>query len=222
MPRTKEIVKEWRQYRDLKPGELIIPFGDCAQGGNDYNACQFYSSTYRDFPLVYEKQGVASTMTDSLYPVLATIKQITNVMTILAYERQMGGASELERLRIMNKGIYQLFVMPKLGNEEKEYTGKLGWHTGSDTRDAMLGHLKDNIDNRGVMIYDKRSIDQLYKFVISKRGKAEAKRGFNDDLVVSMAGCLQVDLYKQVLPGDVFDNLEQPTWAIKRPTWSQG
>src|SRR5258708_19741061 len=105
----------FRQYRTIEKGEHFVIFGDCSQGGGDYNACQFFSKTRMDVPLVYHAHGVASQMTNDCQPVFEKIYDKTQIKPTIAFERQMGGASKMDRLQAINSlKNYFLFLIKYL------------------------------------------------------------------------------------------------------------
>lgn len=181
----------FRQYRPIEPGEFIIAGGDCSQGGDDFNACQFYSKTKLDIPLVYHSQGVAAQMTPDIFTVLEKIADKTGVKPVVGFERQMGGASEMERLKVLNKNNkYKLFVMPNLGTNrnDRPQTNKIGFDTTGSTRPILVGGLKEAIDGQILKIYDQKTVNELFIFIINNQGKPVAAQGGHDDLVMSLAG----------------------------------
>lgn len=178
----------YKQYRNLEPGEFIIVSGDCSQGGGDYNACQFLSKSKLDVPLVYHARGVAATMTSDVIPVLERIFDTTGVKPIVCFERNNGGASEMERLSVLNRlGKYQIYKMREIGVQNPQHTDKLGYTTNTATRPMMLGDLKNAIDNHLLNIYDPTTINEMFAFIINDQGKPEAEVGAHDDLIMSLA-----------------------------------
>lgn len=198
----------FRQYRKIEKGEHFVIFGDCAQGGGDYNACQFLSKTKLDVPLVYHAHGVAAQMTTECQPVFEKIYDATGIKPTIAFERQMGGASEMDRLSAMNRlGKYKIFVMKYPGQQEATDSNKLGYDNTSATRATLCSDLQDIIDNRVISVYDEPTIEELRNFIKVYRagkwqGEAEGKgkRGTNgkvigtDDLVISLGGVVQLHL----------------------------
>lgn len=175
------------QYRDLLPGEFIVVGGDCSQGGNDYNVCQFVSKTMLDVPIVYRSQGVAAQMTGVLIPALERIYDRTGIKPVVALERNNGGASEMERLDTLNRNQkYSPYTMRSIGVTDRNETSKLGFDTTSATRPMMLGDLKKVIDEKAITIYDKATINELFSFVRIK-GKPQAEEGSHDDTIFALA-----------------------------------
>jgi len=183
----------FRQYREIERGEFILAGGDCSQGGEDSNCTQFLSKTRQDVPLVYHAQGVAATQTADIYPVLERIYDVTNVKPVVGLERNNGGASEMERLRVLNRAAkFELFVMPDIGKTEEKDTTSLGWNTSSLTRPILVGDEKNLIDVNGIGIYDKETIQQLFWFIINNQGKPEAMKGKHDDCVIALGVAIQM------------------------------
>jgi len=162
----------------------------------DYCAVQFLSKTRIDVPLVYHSKGIATIMTNDIFPVIEKIHDITGVKPVVAYERNNGGVFELERLSAMNRlSKYKIFEMRNSGRTENPEPTKIGYDTNTATRPKMLTDLKDAIDNKLLGVYDKITITELYSFVLVQTTstiKAQAEKGAHDDLVMSLAGAWQL------------------------------
>lgn len=184
----------FKQYRKIEPGEFILVGGDCSQGGEDSNVSQFLSKTRLDVPLVYAKQGVAAQMTADIFSVLERIYDVTGLKPVVGFERQNGGASEMERLRVLNRNNkYTLFVMPVEGKREEQEEGtSLGYNTSSLTRPTLVGDLKNLLDVHGITIYDEQTIKELFWFIVNKTGKPEAMKGKHDDHVMALGIVWQI------------------------------
>jgi hypothetical protein len=178
-----------RIFRDLKQGEFIVFGGDCSQGGIDSNWVQGISKDRIDVPIVLEERGVAAGMTPKLHQLLEWVYDKTGVQPIIALERNMGGASEMERLRVLNRlNKYRLYVYKSFGNSSGEkQTERLGYVTDQASRPRLVGDLKQAVDSDNMRIYDKETIDQLSTFIVSKSGKPEAAPNTHDDAVMSLA-----------------------------------
>lgn len=202
----------FRRYRDYKPGEFYVVFGDTAWGGQDYCAAQFLSKTHIDVPVVYHKQTIASEMTPIIHNELEKIYDITKVKPVVAFERNNGGVAEMERLATLNRnGKYRIYV-EKTGvgtTNAVENSVKLGWTTSSASRPQMLSMLKEAIDNELIAIYDEPTITEMFSFVevqTSSSWKAQAESGAHDDLIMALAGAWQ--LYQT----------EKPEMLVKKRT----
>lgn len=186
----------FKQYRKIERGEFIVCFTDTAAGGLDRTAAQFLSKTRIDVPLVYHSATTTTEFTNKCSDVLNKIFDVTGVKPVVAYERQNGGAFEMDRLAAMNyANKYKVFKMPEYGKEILNETIRLGWDTNSATRPKMLQDLKNAIDNRLLRIYDRQTINELFSFIVVKTSsswKAQAERNAHDDLVMSLAGAWQL------------------------------
>jgi hypothetical protein len=186
----------FRQYRPIEPGEYFVVFADTSAGMGDYCAVQFLSKTRIDVPLVYHAKTIATDMTNSIFPVLEKLHDVTGLRPTLAYERNNGGLFEMERIAGLNRhNKYEIFKMPNSGSINNADAVKLGYDTNTATRPKMLSDLKDAIDNKLLTVYDKPTITELYSFVLmqtSSTWKAQAEKGAHDDLVMSLAGAWQL------------------------------
>ena len=101
----------------------------------------------------------------------------------------MGGVSAMSQLQTLNRnGHYRIYQRRKLGTVQGEVlTDVIGWDTNPQTRPQMLGDLKQAIDNKLIHLYDEKTINELSKFIINKKGRAEAASNCHDDAVMSLA-----------------------------------
>lgn len=182
-------MQPFRLFRKIEKDEFFVVGGDCSQGGGDSNFATFLSKTKIDIPITYKKRGVAAEMTSDLHPVLEWLFDITGVAPVVAFERNNGGASEMERLRVLNRlNKYRLYVMKDTGTTEGETeTNKLGYNTTTATRPVLLGEWRQAVNNKLVYIYDERIIDEHHSFIVNKNGKPEAAKNRHDDAVISPA-----------------------------------
>lgn len=207
----------FRLYREIEHGEFFVIGGDCSQGGEDSNVASFFSTTKLDFPLIYKQQGVAAQMTEDLHPILEWIFDKTGIKPVVAFERQNGGSSEMERLKKLNRNNkYDIFIMPKIGTTEDSEdidTNQYGWNTSSATRPILVGDWKDAFDNKLVKIYDEDFISEHKTFIVNKVGKPVASGSNHDDCVISPAIAWQ--LYQRVPVRKIERPFEQPVFTPK-------
>lgn len=186
----------WRQYRPIEPGEFFVVGADTAAGGGDWCAAQFVSKDKLDVPLVYHRQIVATQMTNDITPVLAKIFDLTGIAPVIAYERNNGGLFEMERVAALNReGKWTPYLMKSSGTIDNPDPKKYGWDTNSATRPKMLSDLKEAVDKNLLTIYDRFTIRELRKFIVTKTSsgwKAEAEKNAHDDLVMSLAVAWQL------------------------------
>jgi hypothetical protein len=213
----------FRQYRAIESGEFFVCFADTSYGAGDYCAVQFLSKTKIDVPLVYHSKTIATNMTNEIFPVLEKIFDVTGIRPMVAYERQNGGAFEMDRLASLNRNNkFEIYKMVNKGNIDNPDPTKLGWDTNTATRPTMLQDLKDAIDHSALTIYDKPTVTELYSFILAQTTstvKAQAEKGAHDDLVMSLAGAWQ--LYQlsgqTVADMDQWDNVNEGLnrkWSI--------
>jgi len=181
----------FKQYRELQSGEFMVIAADTALGGGDRCAAQFISKTRVDVPAVYHSNQSATEMTNALVPILEGIYDITKVKPVIAYERNNGGAFEMERLATLNRlGKFKIYQMKRQGFVDGKEETLLGWDTNSASRPAMLQQLKEAIDTHVLKLYDKETVQELFSFVTvqtSSSWKAQAEAHAHDDLVMALA-----------------------------------
>ena len=190
----------FRQYRPIRSGEFIVVGGDPAAGGGDNSVCQFFSKTHNDVPLVFQSEVIATEMTNMIFPVLKRIRDVTGIQPVVGYERQNGGAFEMDRLAAMNiENKYRIFQMPQFGVRDAEQQGpKYGWETNTATRGKMLGDLKELLDKRLIKIYDKPTIEEAFQFIVVKTSytwRAQAQSGAHDDLLFGLGIAWEIQSY---------------------------
>lgn len=191
-----------KQYRPLEKNEFIVIGGDCSCGGDDFSCCQFLSKTRLDVPMVYHSPVLSTAMTNEVYPILEKIFDVTGIKPLIAYERNNGGLFEMERLATMNRlGKFDLFKMPHAIGKDVPVNPmqdvKYGWDTNSATRSPMLANLKEAIDKKLLTIYDQRTIEEMFSFIISQTStswKAQAEHNAHDDCVMALAIAWQLYL----------------------------
>jgi hypothetical protein len=79
-----------------------------------------------------------------------------------------------------------------LYGDEKNY-GKAGFVTSKESRDKILANLEESLRNGRIKINSIRFFEEMKTFVW-KKNKAQAMKGHNDDLIMSLAiGCWLAD-----------------------------
>lgn len=188
----------FRQFRKIEKGEYFVVGVDTGAGGLDYCAAQFFSTDKLDVPLVYHERVVASEMTPKLHKAFEYIHDITDYPPMVAYERNNGGVYEMERLASLNRNNkYSIFEHEtNFGSISQNTPSRyLGWRTDMATRPKMLTDLKEAIDKKIIRIYDRKTIKEMFSFVVvqtSTAWKAQAERGSHDDLMMALAISLQL------------------------------
>ena len=108
----------------------------------------------------------------------------------LAVESNSMGIATLQKLDHM--GYVNLYRQTKVANVSNEEGERLGFRTTSATKPAIIGNLKNLIDNEEVMIPSPIIIQELKDYIATDTGKTEAAPGCYDDTVISLAICAEV------------------------------
>jgi len=79
------------------------------------------------------------------------------------------------------KGVY-------IGNYVPQQTPDVaGFNTNGKTRGTVLAKLEEVLRNKQLAVYSSRFYEELKVFAVGSDGRASARRGYNDDLVMSLA-----------------------------------
>jgi hypothetical protein len=62
-----------------------------------------------------------------------------------------------------------------------------GFNTNGKTRGTVLAKLEEVLRNKQLAVYSSRFYEELKVFAVGTDGRASARRGYNDDLVMSLA-----------------------------------
>ena len=108
----------------------------------------------------------------------------------LAVESNSMGIATLQKLDQM--GYVNLYRQTKIANVLNEEGERLGFRTTSATKPAIIGNLKNLIENEDIMIPDPIIIQELKDYIATDTGKTEAAPGCTDDLVIALAICAEV------------------------------
>ena len=108
----------------------------------------------------------------------------------LAVESNSMGIATLQKLDSM--GYVNLYRQTKLANVSNEEGERLGFRTTSATKPAIIGNLKNLIENEDIMIPDPVVIQELKDYIATDTGKTEAAPGCCDDTVIALAICAEV------------------------------
>ena len=108
----------------------------------------------------------------------------------LAVESNSMGIATLQKLDHM--GYINLYKQTKIANVSNESGERLGFRTTSATKPAIIGNLKNLIENEEIMIPSPQMIQELKDYIATESGKTEAAPGCYDDSVISLAICAEV------------------------------
>ena len=201
IPRPEQRRSEWDPASKMmdanREGNLFIyeypqweePYiigADVALGvGQDYSSAVVMNNKY-EVVAVYRNNRIDPSLWGELLFYLG--RYYNNAF--LAVESNSMGIATLQKLDQM--GYVNLYRQTKVANVSNEEGERLGFRTTSATKPAIIGNLKNLIDNDGVMIPSPVVIQELKDYIATDTGKTEAAPGCNDDTVISLAICAEV------------------------------
>jgi len=109
---------------------------------------------------------------------------------LLAVESNSMGIATLNRLTQM--GYMNMYYQTKMANVSKEEGSRIGWRTTSASKPAIIGFLKNAIEQEDIWIPSRVIIGELMNYVADESGKTNAIIGQNDDTVIALAIALEV------------------------------
>ena len=201
IPRPVLSKREWEPsskfFDDNREGNLQIfnypdfdtPYiigADVALGvGQDYSAAVVMNNRY-EVQAVYRNNRIDPSLWGELLFYLG--RYYNNAF--LAVESNSMGIATLQKLDSM--GYVNLYKQTKLANVSNEEGERLGFRTTSATKPAIIGNLKNLIENEDIMIPDPVVIQELKDYIATDTGKTEAAPGCCDDTVIALAICAEV------------------------------
>ena len=171
-------------YPDWK--EPYVIGADVALGvGQDYSSAVVMNKKY-EVMAVYRNNRIDPSAWGELLFYLG--RYYNN--SLLAVESNSMGIATLQRLDQM--GYVNLYKQTKVANVSNEEGERLGFRTTSATKPAIIGNLKNLIENEDIMIPDSTMIEELKSYISTETGKTEAAPGCYDDTVIALAICAEV------------------------------
>jgi len=174
----------WKEYN---PESKYLLVGDTARGdGNDYSV--FHVLETKNMEQVAEYRGKPTT--DLFSRILFDAgKEYGNAMVVV--ENNNIGFSVLEKLidaqypnlYYSTKGTHEYLEQYEAENVTNSVPG---FTTSQKTRPLIVAKMEEFIRNNLIIINSARTFQELKTF-IWKNGRPEAQRGYNDDLVMSLA-----------------------------------
>ena len=159
---------------------------DVALGvGQDYSAAVVMNNKY-EVQAVYRNNRIDPSLWGELLFYLG--RYFNNAF--LAVESNSMGIATLQKLDSM--GYVNLYRQTKIANVLNEEGERLGFRTTSATKPAIIGNLKNLIENEDIMIPDPIVIQELKDYIATDTGKTEAAPGCYDDTVIALAICAEV------------------------------
>lgn len=110
--------------------------------------------------------------------------------SLLAVESNSMGVATLNRLVQMN--YVNLYYQTKVANISKEEGTRVGWRTTSASKPAIIGFLKNAIEQDDIWIPSRTIINEMMNYTADDNGKTNASVGYNDDTVIATAIALEV------------------------------
>lgn len=189
-----------KTFRKICKDEIFCVGCDLSVGCGDWTIAQFFSITSMDVPLVWATHESGTALTNWLWDFAGKLSSVTGTKPLISYERNNGGAFEMDRLASLNRDArYEIYTAPVVGegdtNANDGRSDKLGWDTNQSTRPEMLSNMKTMLENNIVKIYDKQTIEELFSFIVNRHNnslKAEAEKNAHDDRVMALAIALKI------------------------------
>jgi hypothetical protein len=187
--------KSWvdRNYHIWKPynhqGKYMIS-ADVARGdGNDYSVFHVINTVNMEQVAEYQGKTEPDQFVKLLYD---TAKEYGNAL--LAVETNNIGFTVAQKL--VEMGYNNMYYSHKSSHEYVQPVAAIGdssvvpgFTTSMKTRPLIIAKMDEMIRNKSIKINSPRTIRELEKFIWIN-GRPEAQKGYNDDLVMSLAiGC---------------------------------
>lgn len=186
-PRTKFAVDRngWEWKIPLSARNYVIA-ADVARGdGKDYSTFHVIDTTVGEVVAEYKGKLPPDQFADLLYKTGMRFNK-----ALLVPESNTYGYHVCAKLK--DSGYPKLYYHD---NRKTAYIGdyippqdisKAGFPTTSKTRNLILSKLEELIRNRSIKVYSSRFYEEMKQFIWAN-GKAQAQKGANDDLVMSLA-----------------------------------
>jgi hypothetical protein len=189
-------------WEEPQLGEEYLCVGDVARGdGKDYSTVHIIKTSTME--QVAEYQGKLTG--DMFAPLITEIaREYNNALLVIENNKDYGVLSRIEDLEYDN-----LYYSLKTSHEYIDQltaqvkNGVAGFTMSMKTRPLVVAKLEEFIRNNILTINSVRTASELKTF-IWHNGKAQAMRGYNDDLVMALAiGCWVRDVAMTVNKRDI-------------------
>lgn len=194
---TKEFNFEAMMMEDARKGSIEIFKYPSFEGGfaigadvslgvgKDYS-CAVVMNQKREVCCVYRNNTIDPSLFGDLLFYLG--RYYNNAL--LAVESNSMGIATLNRLTQMQ--YVNLYYQTKIANVSKEEGERVGWRTTSASKPAIIGFLKNAIEQDDVWIPSRVVINECMNYVSTESGKTNASTGNTDDTVIALAIALEV------------------------------
>jgi len=153
--------------------------------GKDYSSCVVMNNQ-KEICAVYRNNTIDPSQFGDLLFYLG--RYYNNAL--LAVESNSMGIATLNRLTQMK--YVNMYYQTKMANVSKEEGSRIGWRTTSASKPAIIGFLKNAIEQEEILIPSRTIIGELMNYVSTDNGKTNASSGYNDDTVIALAIVLEV------------------------------
>ena len=191
----------WKEYN---PEGKYLTIGDTARGdGQDYSVFHIFETNTMEQVAEYRGKPTTDLFSRILFD---TGKEYGDAMVVV--ENNNIGFSVLEKLidakypnlYFSTKGTHEFIEQYEAENISNSVPG---FTTSQKTRPLIVAKMEEFIRNNLITINSARTFQELKTF-IWKNGRPEAQRGYNDDLVMSLAiGCWVRDTVLQECTRDL-------------------
>jgi hypothetical protein len=173
----------WKLFRRPNKYKTYILGIDTASGSpdGDFSAAALIDITERD------DMKLVATFYDRV-----TLKEYSNQLQkviekykpLVVCERNSYGQAIIEELR--QAEYPYLYTETKFDKLTGCFTNKLGFYTSASTRPVLIAKLVETITSNKIQICDDRLQYEFMNFIYNEKGKAEAEKGFHDDLIFGL------------------------------------
>ena len=100
--------------------------------------------------------------------------------------------------------LYNIYEYENLWSDEK---GDIGFQVTAKNRESILADLEEAVRTNLIKINSIRTCDELMTFIIKDQGKAQAEKGYHDDLIMSLS--LAIYGYKNLLDSTPLEHVSK-------------
>jgi hypothetical protein len=190
-----------RVWKDPEPFYEYILAADVSLGrGRDYSAFHIIN--------MYNGEQVAEFYSNKT--------PINEFAEIISHEARLYNTAHVicERNTIGNNLIDWLFTILEYDNLWFDERNNIGFQTTSSNREVLLAGLEEALRTEFLKINSERTVEELFTFIVSEGGKAQAEKGKCDDLVISLA--LAVYGYKTILDTTPMEHMDKAMMRDKK------
>ena len=201
LPSAPESSRSWdvnsKMFEDNREGKLnifdypkwdtnYVIAADVSLGvGQDYSTAVVLNKEYKVIAL-YRDNRIDPSLFGELLFYLG--RYYNN--SLLCVESNSMGVATLQKLESMD--YVNLYRQTKIANVSKEEGSRLGFRTTSATKPAIIGNLKNLIENEELNVPSNIMIQELKDYISTSTGKTEAAPGTHDDTVMALAMACEV------------------------------